>query len=150
MFPGLHARNAQGAKSDDPGTQERCRMQIVEALVQRMRKIRARDDGLGIAAIDVVPREYRRVAQIFTPCTAKAARAVRPAEPRYPDARSNLKRNAVGTSSDDADDLMSGNDRRMMRGKVAFYDVQVGSAHAAGANGDENFTGMQSARVALL
>jgi hypothetical protein len=45
---------------------------------------------------------------------------------------------------------MSGHDRWMMRRQVAFDDVQVGSAHAAGANRDEHLTRAQRGRFALL
>jgi hypothetical protein len=84
VFAGLHARDAQGPKSDDAGTQERRRMQIVEPFVQRMRKIGARHNGLNVTPIDIVPREDRGVAEILASFEAKPARTVRAASHDIP------------------------------------------------------------------
>ena len=46
-------------------------------------------------------------------------------------------------SIDDADNLMSGNDRKLAVAQVAVDEVEVGTAHAARADADADFAGQR-------
>ena len=41
-----------------------------------------------------------------------------------------------------ADDLVAGDDSRIARRELAFYDVQVGAADSAGENAEQNVSGL--------
>src|SRR5580700_6507559 len=98
-------------------------MQVVEAVAQRIRKVRASDDRRRVSAVDVVTRIHRTIAQVFATFETVGARAVRSTDPRNAYARSKRKRDARCSTRDDADDLMSGHDRSVVRLEIAFDDV---------------------------
>jgi hypothetical protein len=76
------AREAEGAVADQAGAEERRRLEIVVLLRKRQAVALVGDDPLRVAAVEVVAREARRLAEVLAAREAVAARAVRPAESR--------------------------------------------------------------------
>ena len=146
----LHARDAQRAKADDARTQKRCRVEIVEPVVERVHEVAARDHGRRVAAVDVVARERRCVAEILATLATEPAGAVRAAEPRDADARTDRDVALARRLDHRADDLMARHDLRVPRREFAFDDVQIGAAHAAGMHLDAHLTGRERGHLASL
>jgi hypothetical protein len=96
---------------------------------------------VGIAAVDGVAGEDGVVAEILQPGAAKPAIAVDAADPGDADARADGERG--GSTLDHlADDLMAGNDARLQRLEIAFDDVEIGAADAAGEDFEQDFAGL--------
>ena len=129
------ARHAQRAMADQPRTQQRRRGRIRVALGQRKAIGSLRDCVVGIAAIDLVPREERRIAKVLLLGPAKETAAAGMPQPRNADAIATRKLEYAGPDRfDAADDLMAGYDRQARLGQVAVDHVQVGSTNATGCD----------------
>ena len=137
---GLHFRHAQAAKADDPSAQQRSGAQIVERAGKREDEVGARDSILGVAAVHGVSGECGCVAEVFLVMTAIPASAVGAADPRDADARCPAATPASAPADHVANDLVAGNQRRATHGQLAFGDVQIGAAYAAGADLQQNLT----------
>jgi hypothetical protein len=81
------------------------------------------------------------LAEVLAPARAEAARAVGPAQPRDADARARLVRRAVAGGEHGGDDLVAGDDGKPRAAHLAVADVQVGPAHAARVDLDEDLAG---------
>jgi hypothetical protein len=95
------------------------------------------DDVIGVATVNGVPVELRCVAQVFlVGATVPAYAAGRP-EPRYSNA---IPRCNSGYTFPHADygayDLVPRNDRRPRMRQLAVDHMEIGAAHAAGADFD--------------
>ncbi len=102
-------------------------------LVEREAVARVGHGVFGVAALDLVAGEARRVAQVLALTRAEAAMAAGPPQPGYADA---LARDEVGdacsAADHPADDLVTGDHRQHRIGQLAVDEVEVGAAHAAG------------------
>ena len=76
------AGEAQRAVADQPGAEERRRLQVVVGVGKREAVALVGDDPLRVAAVEVVAGEAGRLAEVLAAGEAVAAGAVRPAEPR--------------------------------------------------------------------
>ncbi len=123
-FAALDTSHAQAAESDDAGAQQGSDFEIAQSGGQGNREIFARHGVLGVSAVDGVPGEGRRVAQIFLAPKAVLAGSIDAGHPRY----------AKAMPPGFAYDLMARNHAIAKRLQLAFDDVQVGAAHAAGAD----------------
>ena len=98
----------------------------------------------------MVAGEARVAAQILAPARAVLARAARVPEPRNADPIADVQmRHAVTYHVDEADDLMSGDDRDLNGRQVAVDDVEIGAADAARANADDHFAGQRNRNFAI-
>ena len=70
---------------------------------------------------------------------AVVARAARRAQPRDADPRAG--REARAAANNRPDDLVAGDDGQARRADVAFEEVEVGAADAAGEDGDPDLAG---------
>jgi hypothetical protein len=117
-------------------------VRIVESRRQVKAEIGSGDDMLGIAAIARVPRELRRIAQIFLMRSAELTGAAASAEPRQPDAVADRESVDADPAGDHAsDDFVAGYDRQALRRQFAIDYVQIGTADAAGADTQNHFAG---------
>ena len=105
-------------------------------------RVRLVDDrGFGEAAVGVPAGEAGGQAQILLLASAESAFAAGVPQPRDADPGAEVEAlRALAALVDDADDLMAGHDRLLVQRKVAFGDVQIGSADAAGLDGHADLT----------
>src|SRR5690348_15170788 len=82
-FARRYARHTQAAKSDNSGTEEGRGVDVIQTLGQRKNKIVARESILGVASIDAVTREGRRIAEIFLAAPAITASAISATDPGH-------------------------------------------------------------------
>jgi hypothetical protein len=93
-----------------------------------------------VAAVDVISSETAIEAEVLEPSTTVFAAAVSRVQPCDPNAISFSIGGNVGASRvDDADDLVSRNDRAFVRREVAFDSMQVGMAKSADVDTYANF-----------
>ena len=123
----------KAAVPDEAGTQERRRLDVAVALVDRKAIALIGDGQLGIAAVDLVAGEAGTVAQILAATAAVLADPAGPAEPRHADPVADLETvDRFPLFDDVADDLVPGHQWQFRVGKLAVDDVQIGPAHRAG------------------
>ena len=133
---GLHARDAQTAKANDAGAQQRRGVQVVEFGRERINKIAARGGVLGISAVDGISGEDRRVAKILE--ATAAVRAV-PSTPPIQDTPTRVPsgNSGVAPSTTIPTIWWPGISGLLSRRQFAFDDVQVGAADSAGAHAQQ-------------
>ena len=94
---------------------------------------------LGETAVEVVAREARPITEVLEPGRAVRAFAAGPAEPWDADTVAGCDRLDRRSGLDHfTDDLVSGDERQLRLGELPVDDVEVGAAHAAGADANEN------------
>ena len=125
------AREAQRAVADQPGAEERRHLQVVVLVRQRQAVALVGDDPLRVAAVEVVAREARRLAEVLAAGEAVAARPVGPAEPGHAEPAPVLVA---------ADDLVPGNERELRVRQLAVDDVEVGAADTAGRHAQQDLS----------
>jgi hypothetical protein len=108
-------------------------MKIIQSLWKRKHKVFASDCKFGIAAVDCVSSESRRVAEIFETMLTIPTLPVSAADPRDAYAASNGK---VGIPAfhNFAYNLMTRNDSFPTHRQFAFDDVKIGAANATGSH----------------
>jgi len=151
------AGDAEAAKADDSGAQERSGVEIIEGGGDWKDKIGASQRVFGVASVDCVAGKGWRVAKVLFATPAVRASAIGAAEPGNPDAgwcRASLDRADegvrpyVGIAYFDylADDLVAGDDSRVERREFAFHDVEVGAADSAGEDAEQDVAGVGRGR----
>jgi hypothetical protein len=129
----LHACYPETAKTDDAGTQERCGVQIIQRIGQAKNKVGAGECILGVSAVDCVAGKSSRVTEVFKAVLAIPALPISPTNPGNPDA--GAQRQARRSAFDDlTDDLMARNQFFTELWKLAFHDMQIGTADTACAH----------------
>src|SRR5574341_1413498 len=83
------ARGDEGPVSDQPGTQQRCRLEVTVLVRNRNAEPLVGDGQLGIATVQLVTGEAGAIAQVLLAVAAIAALAAGPAEPRDSHASAN-------------------------------------------------------------
>ena len=97
------------------------------------------DGKFRVAAVQRVAGETRAVAKILAFAAAKFALAARPAQPRNAHAIADFESlNAFAFFDDDADNFVSGHERKFWIGKLAVHDVQIRAADGAGGHLHQN------------
>lgn len=82
------------------------------------------------------------IAKILVATFAIRADAVGPADPG--DADAGTERDSVRCHVNNfSDDLVAGNHLRMLRGKFAFDNVEIGAAHTAGPDAEKHVAGFE-------
>jgi hypothetical protein len=129
----------QGPEADHAGTQQRRGLHIAEDLRDGIRKRLEDADLLGVTSVLVPAGKGRRPAQILTPLEAVQARTTALVEPREPDALPFLETIGSAAASQDASNhLMTGRDPLAHGRKLSLHHVEVGSAHPADGNPDDD------------
>src|SRR3984885_1895086 len=107
---GLGVGDAEAAKADDAGAEERGSLGIFEGVRERVDEVGANQGVLSVASVDGVASKGWVVAEIFFVVEAESAGAGGPADPGDPDACSfrELGRCAI---DDLSDDLMAEDER---------------------------------------
>jgi hypothetical protein len=127
------ARHAVAAPADQPGAQERRRLDVVGWSRQRKAEPRVGDSVRGVAAVARVTREQRRIAEIFPAAAAIGARLTGVPEPGHAHALAQRKTFDVSAERRHApDDLVAWHDRQFRIRQLAVDHMQVGPADAAG------------------
>ncbi len=136
--PGF-ARSLQRPIADKPRAQQGRSVHVVVAVRYREAVARIGDRVRGEAAVDLVARELRGVAEIFLPARAVTARPAREAEPGHADALPDLETCLHGTShlQHAPDDLVPRDQRKLRMCQVAVDHVQVRPADRAGTDLDQ-------------
>jgi len=136
------ARQPIGAVADQPRAEQRRGIEIRIALGQCETVARVRDGKFRVAAVDLVAREARFRAEILATASAVAAMSARAPEPWHADASADGVLGDAGAALDDcADDLVTRNYRHLRVGQLAFDEVKIGAADAAGADSDQHLPG---------
>src|SRR5581483_1780381 len=133
------ARQPVRSVADQPGAEERCRLQVRVALGKGEAEALVGDAELRVAAVELVAREQGAVAQVLAAAAAEGALAARPAEPGHADALALPE--AACRRDDLSDDLVARDERQLRLGELAVHDVQIRAAHAAGAHAQERLSG---------
>lgn len=132
QHPGI-ARHAQRAPADQPGAQQGCCAQVVQALGQRQREVRLGEQQVGVATQARVARELGGIAQVLAAAGAVGTASAGRAEPRHAYALPQAQPLHVRADGNDAaDGLMAQHERQARVGQISIGHVQVGAAHAAG------------------
>ena len=136
------ARHHQRAPTDQAGTQQRGNGNIVAGFTERKAIAGIRDEMRGKAAVARVAGKARAVAEVFPAAPAIGTFTAGIAEPGNADPLANPKRGHTGPKRvDPADHLMAGHDRIGDVRQFSIDDMQIGPAHAAGADLDAHIAG---------
>src|SRR5205807_7403890 len=101
-----------------------------------------------VAAVDLVAREPRPLAQVLARGAAEAALAARPAKPRH--AHPVAGREAIDARTrfrDGAHDLVAEHQGQLGVRQLAVGDVEIGAAHPARPNLDQELAGPRRRRL---
>jgi hypothetical protein len=129
----LDACNPKTTKTDDAGTQERCGVQIIQPIGKGKDKIGTGECILGVSAVHGIAGKSSRIAQVLKVVLAIPALPISPANPGNSDA--GARRQAGRSAFDDlTNDLMTRNQFFTEFWKLAFHDVQIGTADTACAH----------------
>jgi hypothetical protein len=123
------AGELEGAVADQAGAEERRGLEVRIGVREGEAEALVGDDQLGVAAVPVVARELRPVAEVLAARAAEAALAVGPAEPGHPHPLAGSE--ALAAFEHARDDLVSRHERELRPVELAVHDVQVGAADAA-------------------
>jgi hypothetical protein len=128
--------------ADQPGAEQRRRLQVRVALGQREAEALVGDRQLGVTAVAVIAGELGLVAEVLAAGAAVAALAVGPAEPGDTDPGAGLESaRALPRAGHGADDLVARHQRQLRLAQLAVEDVEVGAADATGADPDQDLAG---------
>ena len=134
---GQGAGHAQRAQADHPGAQEGRGLVVRERVGKGIDEVGPGPHALGVAAVHVQPAERRGTAEVLVAAAAGLADAARAPQPGEADAcADDPGRDAWTDGINDADDLMTRDDRRRGEGKVALHRVEIRAANGAGAYRD--------------
>ena len=134
-------RALQRPVPDDAGTEQRCSFHVTECLRQRV-GVGLVDHGVvGVASVQVPPREARCEAEVLASRRTESAHAARVRQPGHADAIADgPSRRAVAETLDRPDDLVPRGHLWAMDREVALGHVEVGAADTAGSHADANLT----------
>ena len=134
-----HAGKAQSAKSDNAGTKQRGGVKVGEAFGQLVDEVLRRGKEFGISAIHRPTGKLGVFAEILAARAAVLANSAGAVQPRNTDSRAGGESFRVRpVLLHYADYLMAGDDRRFTGRQLAFHDVQIRPANAAGVNADQH------------
>jgi hypothetical protein len=135
------ARHRQRPVADQPRAHPR-RERRGRLIGRQLEAVPAVGDGLfRVAAVDLIAREPRGIAQVFAAGFAEATRAARPPQPRHTHAVADRDRfHLLPGFNHDADDFVSGHDRQSRLRQFAVHHVQIRPAHSARFDSDQNVT----------
>ena len=123
-------------------------MEVVVGVGQREAVALVRRRVFGVATVEGVAGEASSVAEVLAVRAAEAASPVRPAEPGHADAIVVLESSAALLHR--GDDLVAEDQGKLRPGQLAVCDVQVGAAHAAGADFEQDLAGARFRQRTIL
>ena len=133
------AAEPQRSIADQPGTEQRRRLQIRVALGDREAVALVGDRLLGVSPVELVAGEPGPLAEVLPARAAVAAVAIGPSQPRDPYPLTGVEAlRPLPRRLDRADDLMTEDEGQLRLVEVAVGDVEVGPADAAGVNPHEH------------
>jgi hypothetical protein len=136
------ARHPQRAVADQPGAQQRRRLDVGIGAVDGKTVALVDHRMVGIAAVQRIAGKARRGAQILAPRLAVAALTTGPAQPWDADALAvRVAIDARTSRGHRADHLVARNDRQGRVGQLAVDDVKIGATDAAGMDPDQHLAG---------
>ncbi len=124
--------------TDQSRAQQRRRFDVREVVGNSKAVVRIGHRILRIAAVDLITREPRRIAEIFTAFPAVAAVAARVAEPWNADPLTRLEVCAGSQGRNMPHNLMAGDDRQLRLFEIAVDNMQVGTAHTTSGDLDQH------------
>ena len=129
----------QRAIADDAGAQQRRQLDVGVSRRQPVRESGWDGGEFGVAAVGVPAGVAGLGTEILLPAHTELALPAGMPQPRDTDTIADLElaAGARALRDDLANDLVSGRDGGPVHRQVAFGDVQVGAAHAAGVHGDK-------------
>src|SRR5207248_8189452 len=131
------AGEPQGAVADQPGAEQRRRLDIAECGRDRKAVALVGDGQLGIAPIDLIAGEAGLIAEVLISAPAVFTSPASPAEPGHPDPVADLEAVDPGSGlGHRADDLVTGHQRQLRPRQLAVENVQIGATHGAGVDLD--------------
>ena len=134
-------RHAVAAPADQAGAHQRRQRGGISLLRQGKAKAGVGDRVGGEAAVPRVAGEQRPVAQVLAVAAAIGAYAAGTAEPGHADARTDRRGGYAGPMGrDPPDDLVPGHDRQLGVRQIAVDHVEIGAAHPAGLDLDQDFS----------
>jgi hypothetical protein len=132
-FPGHYQR----APADQARAKQWCDRDVIARFTERKAVAGVRDEMGGKAAVTRVAGEARAVAKVLLAAPAIGTFAAGVTEPGNTDAFADFQGGDAGAKRvDPADHLMARNDRIGDIGQFSVNDMQIGPAHAAGADLD--------------
>ena len=132
--------HAVTAPADQTGAHERRRFRGIERLIKRKTKARVGHRMGRIAAVAGIAGKHWRIAQILAPGAAIRTGAICAAEPRHTDALAEREAgHARSDRRDTADNFVSRDDRQLRVRQVAVDHMQIGAAHPASGDLDQDF-----------
>ena len=144
---GLGAGDAEAAKADDSGAEERGDLGVVECGGERVDEVGAGGDVLGVASVDGVAGEGGVVAEVLFVAEAEGAVSVGSGDPGDSDASALgefVGCSFYGLAFDDlAYDLVAEDEVVAEGREVAFVDVEVGAADSAGEDAKDDVAGRE-------
>jgi hypothetical protein len=117
-------------------------VQVVEFGREPEHKIAPGRSIFGIAAINVVSSEYRRVAKIFQATATVRTISINAPNPRHANARAEGQLGG-GAIDDISYDLVPRDEWALSLWQVPFDNMQIGAAHPARANSKKHVTRCQ-------
>ena len=133
------AGQPQRSVPDQPGAEERRRLDIGVARRDPEAVAGIRDRELGVAAVELVAGEERPVAEVLAAPSGSTRHSphVQPSHgtpTRSPGSTSAPRTDRLGPT----DDLVARDERQLRLGQLAVDDVEVGPAHAAGSDPEQH------------
>lgn len=129
----------EGAVADEPGAEERRGLPVAESRRERKAELLVGNRIFGKAAVNRVPGELRRVAEILAAARAVVAHPAGGTEPGHADPVAHREADRPDAQGrDGTGDLVAADERQGGGGELTVDDVEIGAADAAGVHPDEH------------
>jgi len=141
-LPGLYLTEPERPVADDPGTKKRCGLVVRKDVRNPVGEFFGDDHELGVSAVSVIAGEAGAGAQVFAALPAVAAFLTNRVQPGRADAVSPLESGGLSPPILDRPyHLMAGDDGQSDLGQFALDRVEIGVAHPADFDADEDLVG---------
>ncbi len=148
--PARVARDPIGSIADQPGAEQRRRLEVAVALGKCKGKPDIGDGILGVAAIELIAGEAGLRAEVLASRRAILAMTAGAAEPGHAHAFAlALLVDTLPACCDRAHDLVARHHGQSRIGELAVDEVKIRSANAAGVNRDQHLAGTGRRAAAL-
>jgi hypothetical protein len=130
--------------ADDARAEKRRGLGIAEDRRNRVREALRHHRVVGEAAVGVIAAELGMLAEVLASALTRLAESTGVAQPRDAHTVAGLEAPcARAPALDSTDDLMARHDRWPDERELALDDVQIGAAHAARADADQDLAGFR-------
>jgi len=143
-----HRRPLERAVTDQSTAQQWRDVFVIEAFGQLVCEVLRNDGIFRISAIGVITRIARVAAKVLASSPAELAGAVHMPQPCDADPLPDPQaRHTVADFIHSPDNLMTGNERHLVKGEIALDDVNIGAADRADAHFHPDLTRPDPRRV---